>query len=161
MLGVYREFMEGWMAMPVVTGRKSESEKFAGALRTYATEAMMGDNKALQAGTSHNLGQNFARQFDLKFAAESGVEEYAWNTSWGVSTRMVGGLVMTHGDDRGLVMPPRLAPIQVVIVPIFRKEVHSDIAASNQAAALPPAPAGGLNLPKLPRPSKPVAPSAA
>ena len=122
MLGIYREFMEEWMAMPVVTGRKSESEKFAGALRTYSCEAMMGDNKALQAGTSHNLGQNFSRQFDLKFAAESGVEEYAWNTSWGVSTRMVGGLVMTHGDDRGLVMPPRLAPIQVVIVPIFRKE---------------------------------------
>ncbi len=122
MLGVYREFMEEWMAMPVLTGRKSESEKFAGALRTYTCEAMMGDLKALQAGTSHNLGQNFSRQFDLKFAAESGVEEYAWNTSWGVSTRLVGGLVMTHGDDRGLVMPPRLAPIQVVIVPIFRKE---------------------------------------
>ena len=122
MLGVYREFMEEWMAMPVLTGRKSESEKFAGALRTYTCEAMMGDNRALQAGTSHNLGQNFSRQFDLKFAAESGVEEYAWNTSWGVSTRMVGGLVMTHGDDAGLIMPPRLAPIQVVIVPIFRKE---------------------------------------
>ncbi|HET8654785.1 MAG TPA: proline--tRNA ligase [Longimicrobiaceae bacterium] len=121
MLGVYRGFMERWMAMPVVTGRKSESEKFAGALRTYSCEAMMGDNKALQAGTSHNLGQNFARQFDLKFASEQGSEEYAWNTSWGVSTRMIGGLVMTHGDDRGLVMPPRLAPIQVVIVPIFRK----------------------------------------
>jgi prolyl-tRNA synthetase len=122
MLGVYREFMEEWMAMPVLTGRKSESEKFAGALRTYSCEAMMADKKALQAGTSHNLGQNFSRQFDLKFASEAGAEEYAWNTSWGVSTRMVGGLVMTHGDDRGLVMPPRLAPIQVVIVPIFRKE---------------------------------------
>jgi prolyl-tRNA synthetase len=122
MLGVYREFMEEWMAMPVVTGRKTESEKFAGALRTYATEAMMQDNRALQAGTSHNLGQNFSRQFELKFASESGAEEYAWNTSWGASTRLVGGLVMTHGDDQGLVMPPRLAPIQVVIVPIFRKE---------------------------------------
>jgi prolyl-tRNA synthetase len=122
MLGVYREFMEGWIGMPVVTGRKSESEKFAGALRTYACEAMMGDNKALQAGTSHHLGQNFARQFDLTFTAESGVEEYAWNTSWGSTTRMIGAMVMTHGDDRGLVMPPRLAPIQVVIVPIFRKE---------------------------------------
>jgi prolyl-tRNA synthetase len=122
MLGVYREFMEEWMGMPVVTGRKSESEKFAGALRTYSCEAMMGDNKALQAGTSHNLGQNFAKQFALKFASEQGTEEFAWNTSWGVSTRMIGGLVMTHGDDRGLVMPPRLAPIQVVIVPIFRKE---------------------------------------
>ena len=122
MLGVYREFMEEWMAMPVVTGRKSESEKFAGALRTYACEAMMQDNRALQAGTSHNLGQNFARQFNLTFQSAEGAQEYAWNTSWGVSTRMVGGLVMTHGDDRGLVMPPRLAPIQVVIVPIFRKE---------------------------------------
>ena len=122
MLGVYREFMEGWIGMPVLTGRKTDSEKFAGALRTYTCEAMMADNKALQAGTSHNLGQNFARQFDLKFTAESGVDEYAWNTSWGTSTRMVGGLVMTHGDDKGLVMPPRLAPIQVVVVPIFRRE---------------------------------------
>ncbi|CAA9338916.1 MAG: Prolyl-tRNA synthetase, archaeal/eukaryal type [uncultured Gemmatimonadaceae bacterium] len=121
MLGVYREFMEGWLAMPVVTGRKSESEKFAGALRTYATEAMMQDNRALQAGTSHNLGQNFARQFALKFASESGGEEFAWNTSWGVSTRMIGGLVMTHSDDQGLVMPPRLAPVQIVVVPIYRK----------------------------------------
>jgi prolyl-tRNA synthetase len=114
--------MENWMAMPVVTGRKSESEKFAGALRTFSCEAMMGDNKALQAGTSHNLGQNFAKQFALKFASEQGTEEFAWNTSWGVSTRMIGGLVMTHGDDRGLVMPPRLAPIQVVVVPIYRKD---------------------------------------
>jgi prolyl-tRNA synthetase len=122
MLGVYREFMEGWMAMPVLTGRKSESEKFAGALRTYTTEAMMQDNRALQAGTSHNLGQNFARQFDLTYQSEAGGTEYAWNTSWGVSTRLVGALVMTHGDDQGLVMPPRLAPIQVVIVPISRKE---------------------------------------
>ena len=126
MLGVYREFMEGWMAMPVVTGQKSESEKFAGAVRTYACEAMMGDNKALQAGTSHMLGQNFARQIDLKVPAESGVDEYAWNTSGGPSPRLVGGLVMTHGDDRGLVMPPRLAPIQVVIVPIFRKDEERD-----------------------------------
>jgi prolyl-tRNA synthetase len=122
MLGVYREFMEEWMAMPVVTGRKSESEKFAGADRTYTVEAMMGDKKALQAGTSHNLGQNFSKQFDLKFASEGGAEEYAWNTSWGTSTRMVGALVMTHGDDKGLVMPPRLAPIQVVIVPIFKTD---------------------------------------
>src|SRR5215218_2686866 len=118
MLGEYRDFMENWIGMPVITGRKTESERFAGALRTYTCEAMMGDNKALQAGTSHNLGQNFAKQFDLKFASEQGSEEYAWNTSWGTSTRMVGALVMTHGDDRGLVMPPRLAPIQVVIVPI-------------------------------------------
>jgi prolyl-tRNA synthetase len=126
MLGVYREFMEEWLAMPVITGQKSESEKFAGALRTYTCEAMMGDNKALQNGTSHNLGQNFAKQFALKFASESGAEEFAWNTSWGVSTRMVGGLVMTHGDDKGLVMPPRVAPIQVVIVPIYRKDEERD-----------------------------------
>src|SRR4051795_2505848 len=122
MLGVYRDFMEGWMAMPVVTGLKTESEKFAGALRTYSCEAMMQDNKALQAGTSHNLGQNFAKAFDLKFQTEAGGVDFAWNTSWGVSTRMVGGLVMTHGDDNGLRTPPLLAPIELVIVPIYRKD---------------------------------------
>jgi prolyl-tRNA synthetase len=122
MLGVYREFMEGYMAMPVVTGQKTESEKFAGALRTYACEALMQDNKALQAGTSHNLGQNFARAFDLTFQNEAGQQDHAWNTSWGVSTRMIGGLVMTHGDDAGLRLPPRLAPIQVVIVPIWKTD---------------------------------------
>ncbi len=122
MLGVYRDFMENWMAMPVITGQKTDSEKFAGALRTYSCEAMMQDNKALQAGTSHNLGQNFAKAFELKFQAESGEIEHAWNTSWGVSTRMVGGLVMTHGDDNGLVTPPRLAPIEVVIVPIWKSD---------------------------------------
>src|SRR5687767_8816564 len=122
MLGVYRDFAEGWMAMPVVTGQKTEAEKFAGALRTYAIEAMMQDNKALQAGTSHNLGQNFSKAFDLKFQAESGEVEYAWNTSWGVSTRLIGGLVMTHGDDNGLRIPPLLAPIELVIVPIWRSD---------------------------------------
>jgi prolyl-tRNA synthetase len=122
MLGVYREFMDRWMAMPPVLGQKTESEKFAGALRTYSCEALMQDNRALQAGTSHNLGQNFARQFDLKFQTESGTEEYAWNTSWGVSTRLIGGLVMTHGDDVGIVLPPQLAPIQVVVVPIYRSD---------------------------------------
>ena len=119
-LGIYRKFMEEWIGMPPVTGLKSDSEKFAGAVRSYACEALMQDNKALQAGTSHFLGQNFARQFDLKFQSEAGQEEYAWNTSWGVSTRMVGGLVMTHGDDNGIVVPPRLAPLQVVVVPILR-----------------------------------------
>ncbi|MFW6199788.1 MAG: aminoacyl--tRNA ligase-related protein, partial [Gemmatimonadota bacterium] len=104
MLGVYRTFMEEWIAMPVVTGLKSESEKFAGAVRTYATEALMQDNKALQAGTSHFLGQNFSRQFDLTFQSEEGEEEYAWNTSWGVTTRLIGGMVMTHGDDVGIVV---------------------------------------------------------
>ena len=122
MLGVYRDFMEGWMAMPVITGQKTESEKFAGALRTYACEAMMQDNKALQAGTSHNLGQNFAKAFDLTFQNEQGQQDYAWNTSWGVSTRMIGGLVMTHGDDSGLRLPPRLTPIQMVIVPIWKTD---------------------------------------
>ena len=121
-LGVYRDFMEGWMAMPVITGLKTESERFAGALRTYACEAMMQDNKALQAGTSHNLGQNFAKAFDLKFQAESGSQEFAWNTSWGVSTRLVGGLVMTHGDDKGLRIPPFLAPTEIVVVPIYRSD---------------------------------------
>ncbi|HET7565007.1 MAG TPA: proline--tRNA ligase [Gemmatimonadaceae bacterium] len=122
MLGVYRDFMEEWMAMPVVTGQKTESEKFAGALRTYACEAMMQDNKALQAGTSHNLGQNFAKAFELSFQSESGEMAYAWNTSWGVSTRLIGGLVMTHGDDKGLRIPPLLAPTEVVIVPIWRSD---------------------------------------
>jgi prolyl-tRNA synthetase len=122
MLGVYRDFMEGWMAMPVITGQKTNAERFAGALRTYSCEAMMQDNKALQAGTSHNLGQNFAKAFDLKFQAESGSVEYAWNTSWGVSTRLVGGLVMTHGDDTGVRIPPLLAPTELVIVPIYRTD---------------------------------------
>ncbi len=122
MLGVYRSFMEGWIAMPVITGQKTESEKFAGALRTYSCEAMMQDNKALQAGTSHNLGQNFAKAFELQFQDENGGMAHAWNTSWGVSTRMVGGLVMTHSDDNGLVCPPKLAPIEVVIVPIWKSD---------------------------------------
>src|SRR6201995_356303 len=122
MLGVYRDFMEGHMAMPVVTGQKSDAERFAGALRTYSCEAMMQDNKALQAGTSHNLGQNFAKAFDLKFQAEHGGQEFAWNTSWGVSTRLVGGLVMTHSDDNGLIIPPLLAPTELVIVPIYKSD---------------------------------------
>ncbi|HEX5437433.1 MAG TPA: proline--tRNA ligase [Gemmatimonadaceae bacterium] len=121
-LVLYRDFMDEWMAMPVVTGQKTESERFAGALRTYSCEAMMQDNKALQAGTSHNLGQNFSRAFDLTFQTESGGSDHAWNTSWGVSTRLIGGLVMTHGDDRGLRIPPLLAPTEVVIVPIWRSD---------------------------------------
>ncbi|MEX0890974.1 MAG: proline--tRNA ligase [Gemmatimonadota bacterium] len=122
MLGVYRDFMENWMGMPVLIGRKTEAEKFPGADHTYTCEALMQDGKALQAGTSHMLGQNFARQFDLKFQAESGGVEYAWNTSWGATTRLVGALVMTHGDDAGMVMPPRLAPYHVVVVPIYRSD---------------------------------------
>src|SRR5256886_554936 len=122
MLGVYRKFQEDWMAMPVITGRKTESERFAGALRTYALEALMQDNKALQAGTSHNLGQNFAKAFGVQYQTAAGGLEHVWNTSWGVSTRMIGGLVMTHSDDNGLVCPPKLAPLQVVIVPIWKSD---------------------------------------
>src|SRR5687767_10464007 len=122
MLGEYRDFMENWIGMPVITGRKTESERFAGALRTYSCEALMQDNKALQAGTSHNLGQNFAKAFELSFQTESGGQAFAWNTSWGVSTRLIGGLVMTHGDDAGLRVPPLLAPTEVVIVPIWRSD---------------------------------------
>ena len=118
MLDVYRDFSEDVMALPVITGQKSESEKFAGAVRTYCIEAMMQDGKALQAGTSHMLGQNFAKAFDVKFLDADGEEKFGWQTSWGVSTRLIGGLIMAHSDDKGLVLPPRLAPHQVVIVPI-------------------------------------------
>jgi prolyl-tRNA synthetase len=121
-LALYRTFMEDWMAMPVITGLKTDSEKFAGALRTYACEGLMQDNKALQAGTSHNLGQNFAKAFDVTYQTADGKVEHVWSTSWGVSTRLVGGLIMTHGDDRGMVTPPRLAPVQVVIVPIWKTD---------------------------------------
>ncbi len=121
-LGIYRKFMEEWMAMPVLTGRKTDSERFAGALRTYSCEALMQDNKALQAGTSHNLGQNFAKAFDMTFQTAEGGLDHVWNTSWGVSTRMIGGLIMVHGDDTGVVIPPRLAQWQVVIVPIYKND---------------------------------------
>jgi prolyl-tRNA synthetase len=120
MLRVYSEFAEGFMAMPVLQGRKTESERFAGALDTYCIEALMQDGKALQAGTSHFLGQNFAKAFDVKYASKEGKEEYVWATSWGVSTRLMGGLIMTHSDDNGLVLPPKLAPIQVAIIPIYK-----------------------------------------
>lgn len=122
MLGVYAEFAEKHMAMPVVKGVKSESERFAGALDTYCIEALMQDGKALQAGTSHFLGQNFAKAFDVKFATREGALDYVWGTSWGVSTRLMGALIMAHSDDDGLVLPPKLAPHQVVIVPIFKGE---------------------------------------
>lgn len=120
MLDVYADFAENWMAMPVIKGVKTESERFAGAEDTYCIEALMQDGKALQAGTSHFLGQNFAKAFDVKFSDKNNKQEYVWATSWGVSTRLIGGLVMTHSDDEGLVLPPRIAPIQVVIVPIFK-----------------------------------------
>ncbi|MDD5437655.1 MAG: proline--tRNA ligase [Patescibacteria group bacterium] len=118
MLDVYRQFAEEVMGIPVIPGQKTESEKFAGAVRTYCIEAMMGDGKALQSGTSHMLGQNFAKAFNVKFLDADGKEKFAWQTSWGVSTRLIGGLIMAHGDDKGLVLPPKLAPYQVVIIPI-------------------------------------------
>ena len=121
-LDIYSDFAERFMAMPVVKGKKTEGERFAGALETYCIEALMQDGKALQAGTSHFLGQNFAKAFDVKFATKEGAQEYVWATSWGVSTRLMGALVMTHSDDKGLVLPPKLAPFQVVIVPIYKGE---------------------------------------
>ena len=145
-LDLYADTAERVLAMPVIKGQKSESEKFAGALRTYSIEALMGDGRALQAGTSHNLGQNFAKAFEIKFQGRDKTVQYAWTqyvwgTSWGVSTRLVGGVIMTHGDDSGLVLPPHVAPFQVVIVPIGRdnwretvlpraKEIHAEVAAA-------------------------------
>ena len=122
MMNVYADFVENHMAVPVIKGLKTESERFAGALETYCIEALMQDGKALQAGTSHFLGQNFAKAFDVKFANKEGKQEYVWATSWGVSTRLMGALIMTHSDDNGLVLPPKLAPDQVVIVPIYRND---------------------------------------
>jgi prolyl-tRNA synthetase len=119
-LGIYKEFVETELAMPVIDGQKSDSEKFAGASRTYSIEALMGDGRALQAGTSHNLGQNFAKAFEIQFQGRDKTLQHAWTTSWGVSTRLIGGVIMTHGDDSGLILPPRIAPYQVVIVPIAR-----------------------------------------
>lgn len=122
MLEVYATFVENWMGIPVLKGLKSANERFAGAEETYCIEALMQDGKALQAGTSHFLGQNFAKAFDVKYATKEGKQEYVWATSWGVSTRLMGALIMTHSDDEGLVLPPKLAPIQVVIVPIYKGE---------------------------------------
>ena len=144
MNNVYAEFVENFMAIPVIQGTKSENERFAGAEETYCIEALMQDGKALQAGTSHFLGQNFAKAFDVKFASKEGGLEYVWATSWGVSTRLIGALIMTHSDDQGLVLPPSLAPIQVVIVPIYRgeeqlvqiSEVANDLVAKLKANGL-------------------------
>ncbi|MEO6904026.1 MAG: proline--tRNA ligase [Bacteroidia bacterium] len=122
MLEVYANFVENYMAVPVIKGVKTANERFAGAIETYCIEAMMQDGKALQAGTSHFLGQNFAKAFDVKFANKEGKQELVWATSWGVSTRLIGALIMTHSDDKGLVLPPKLAPFQVVIVPIYKNE---------------------------------------
>jgi prolyl-tRNA synthetase len=121
-LEIYRRFAEEQMAIPVYTGVKTDSERFAGALRTYSIEALMQDRKALQAGTSHNLGQNFAKAFEVQYQTKDGTWEHVWSTSWGVSTRLIGALVMAHGDDNGVSFPPRLAPVQVVIVPIWKSD---------------------------------------
>ena len=136
MLGVYSTFAEGFMAMPVIRGRKTDGERFPGAVDTYSIEAMMQDRKALQAGTSHFLGQNFAKASEIQFLAANGERHFAWTTSWGVSTRLVGGLIMTHSDDDGLVLPPRLAPVHVVIIPVVHKpEDAADVKAWTQALA--------------------------
>src|SRR6266511_3853925 len=140
-LALYKECAETELAMPVIDGQKSESEKFAGASRTYSIEALMGDGRALQAGTSHNLGQNFAKAFEIQFQGRDKTLQHVWTTSWGVSTRLIGGLIMTHGDDSGLVLPPKVAPYQVVIVPIGRdnwretvlpraREIHAELVAA-------------------------------
>jgi len=125
-LEIYRDLMENYLAIPVLAGKKSEREKFAGALYTTTLEALMPDGRALQMGTSHNLGQKFAKVFEIKFIGQDEKEHYVWQTSWGISTRLIGAVVMVHGDDRGLVLPPRIAPIQVVIIPIFYKEVEME-----------------------------------
>jgi len=126
MLNVYADFVENWLALPVVRGKKTPNERFAGALDTYCIEALMQDGKALQAGTSHFLGQNFAKAFDVKFTNKENKLDYVWATSWGVSTRLIGGLIMAHSDDAGLVLPPKLAPIQVVVVPIYKHQEELD-----------------------------------
>ena len=133
MLGVYKDFAENELAMPVIDGQKTDSEKFAGADRTYSIEALMRDGRALQAGTSHNLGQNFSKSYEIRFQARDKSLQYAWTTSWGVSTRMIGGVIMTHGDEGGLILPPRIAPYQVVIVPIPRGNWRETVLPKAQA----------------------------
>lgn len=146
MLDVYADFAENWMAMPVIKGVKTESERFAGAEDTYCIEALMQDGKALQAGTSHFLGQNFAKAFDVKFSDKNNKQEYVWATSWGVSTRLIGGLVMTHSDDEGLVLPPRIAPIQVVIVPIFKGDEQKAMIDEKMAVVVTSFKAAGIRV---------------
>jgi prolyl-tRNA synthetase len=143
---VYADFAENFMAMPVIKGTKTESERFAGALETYTIEALMQDGKALQAGTSHFLGQNFAKAFDVKFTSKEGKQEYVWATSWGVSTRLMGALVMTHSDDNGLVLPPNLAPIQVVIVPIYKGEEQFELISAKAKEILTALKAKGISV---------------
>ena len=135
MLGVYKDFVEQELAVPALDGRKTDSEKFAGAVHTYSIEALMGDGRALQAGTSHHLGQNFAKVFDIKFQARDKSVQYVWQTSWGMTTRLIGGVIMVHGDDSGLILPPRIAPYQVVVVPIPRGNWRETVLPRAQAIA--------------------------
>lgn len=146
MLDVYADFAENWMAMPVIKGVKTANERFAGAEDTYCIEALMQDGKALQAGTSHFLGQNFAKAFDVKFASKTGELDYVWATSWGVSTRLMGALIMTHSDDKGLVVPPRLAPLQVVIVPIYKGEEQLALIGEKAASIMKELKAKGISV---------------
>ena len=125
-LELYRKLLEDFLAIPVFTGIKSDSEKFAGADKTYCIEAMMKDKKALQAGTSHNLGQNFAKAFNVKFQNKDNKEELVWATSWGISTRLIGAVILTHGDSKGLKLPPKIAPIQLVVIPIFKNKTQKE-----------------------------------
>ncbi|RYG46731.1 MAG: proline--tRNA ligase, partial [Chitinophagaceae bacterium] len=142
----YADFAENWMALPVVRGVKSESERFAGAVNTYCIEALMQDGKALQAGTSHFLGQNFAKAFDVKFSDKENKQDYVWATSWGVSTRLIGALVMAHSDDEGLVLPPRIAPMQVVIVPIYKGAEQNEIINGRVATLVAELKAAGIRV---------------
>jgi prolyl-tRNA synthetase len=146
MLHVYADFVENWMALPVIKGLKSESERFAGAVETYCIEALMQDGKALQAGTSHFLGQNFAKAFDVKFSDKNNKLDYVWATSWGVSTRLIGALVMAHSDDEGLILPPRIAPMQVVIVPIYKGEESKAVINAKAAALVAELKAAGVRV---------------
>ncbi len=146
MLEVYANFAENWMAVPVVKGMKSPNERFAGALDTYCIEALMQDGKALQAGTSHFLGQNFAKAFDVKFTNKEGKQDFVWATSWGVSTRLIGALIMAHSDDEGLVLPPKLAPIQVVIVPIYNSEESFETITNKVNELMPKLKAKGISV---------------
>ncbi len=146
MVNVYSEFAQNWMAMPVIMGSKSESERFAGADETFTIEALMQDGKALQAGTSHFLGQNFAKAFDVQFTNKEGKKELVWATSWGVSTRLMGALIMTHSDDLGLVLPPKLAPIQVVIVPIYKGEEQLEAIRSHIAPLIDSLKSAGVSV---------------
>jgi prolyl-tRNA synthetase len=145
-INLYAEFAEKYMALPVIKGLKSENERFAGALDTYTIEALMQDGKALQSGTSHFLGQNFAKAFDVMFTNKEGVQEYVWATSWGVSTRLMGALIMAHSDDNGLVLPPKLAPLHVVIVPIYKKQEELDAITAKVDEIIPKLKARGITV---------------